>query len=89
MSFNTIVREQDFNNSSFAEYGFRLIDSSFSQPTGEVYRAFTVLQDASVSATSAVGDNISSKSLVAGLTVYGKFTALSASSGLIVAYIGG
>lgn len=89
MAFNTIVREQDFYASSFAEYGFRVVDNSFSQPAGESYRAITIAQDASVTVVSASGDSFTTKVLPAGLTVYGKFTSVSVVSGLVIAYIGG
>lgn len=89
MAFNTIVREQDFYASSFAEYGFRVVDSSFSQPSGESYRAITVAQDATVTVVSDSGDSFTSKVLPAGLTIYGKFTSITVASGLVIAYIGG
>jgi hypothetical protein len=89
MSFNTIVREQDFQASSFAEYGFRLIESGFSQPSGEVYRAITFVEDSIITATSAVGDGLTSETFAAGLTIYGKFNTISVASGRVVAYIGG
>lgn len=89
MSFNTIVREQDFQASSFAEYGFRLIESGFSQPSGEVYRAITFVEDSIITVTSAVGDGLTSETFAAGLTIYGKFNTISVASGRVVAYIGG
>jgi len=89
MAYNTIVREQDFQASSFGEYGFRVVDSSFSQPSGEVYRAITIAQDASVTVVCDNGDSFTTKALPAGLTIYGKFNSISVASGLVIAYIGG
>lgn len=89
MSYNTIVREQDFFASSFGEYGFRLIETGFSQPAGEVYRAITFVQDSVITVTSAEGANLTSETFPAGLTIYGKFNTVSVASGRVIAYIGG
>ena len=89
MAYNTIVRQQDYQASSFGEYGFRLVESGFSQPSGEVYRALTFVEDSVLTATSAEGDNLTSEAFPAGLTIYGKFNAVSVSSGRLIAYIGG
>ena len=89
MSFNTIVRNQDFQASSFGEYGFRLVESGFSQPADEVYRAITFVEDSVITATCASGDNLTSETFAAGLTIYGKFSTLSVASGRVLAYIGG
>ena len=89
MSFNTIVREKDFQASSFGEYGFRLVESGFSQPAGEVYRAITFVEDSLITVTCSSGDGLTSETFAAGLTIYGKFSAISVSSGRVIAYIGG
>jgi|DEB0MinimDraft_10_1074344.scaffolds.fasta_scaffold118520_2 hypothetical protein len=89
MSFNTIVRNQDFQASSFGEYGFRLVESGFSQPAGEVYRAITFVEDSIVTVTCGSGDGLTAETFAAGLTIYGKFNTISVSSGRLIAYIGG
>lgn len=89
MSFNTIVRKQDFQASSFGDYGFRLIESGFSQPAGEVYRAITFVEDSVITVTCANGDGLTAEAFAAGLTIYGKFNTISVSTGRVVAYIGG
>lgn len=89
MAYNTIVREQDFQASSFGEYGFRLIETGFSQPAGEVYRAITIIQDSVITVTSEVAAGLTSETFPAGLTVYGKFNTISVASGRVIAYIGG
>jgi hypothetical protein len=89
MAFNTIVREQDYYASSFGEYGFRLIESGFSKPAGEVYRALTFVQDSVITTTNENGDGLTSEAFPAGITIYGKFNTISVSSGRVIAYIGG
>lgn len=89
MAYNTIVRQQDYQASSFGEYGFRLIESGFSQPSGEVYRALTFVEDSVVTTTNVNGDALTSETFPAGLTIYGKFNTVSVSSGRLIAYIAG
>ena len=89
MGYNTIVREQDFNASSFGEYGFRIVASGFSQPAGETYRAITFIEDSTITTTTDAGQAITSIAFTAGLTIYGRFNTISVASGRVVAYIGG
>jgi hypothetical protein len=89
MAYNTIVRGQDFQASSFAEYGFRLVEAGFSKPAGEVYRALTFVEDSIITTTNDNGDGLTSETFPAGLTIYGKFNTISVASGRVIAYIGG
>lgn len=89
MAYNTIVREQDFQASAFGDYGFRVVDNSFSQPSGETYRVLFVVDDATITTTTDVGDALTAESLTAGSYVYGRFNTVSVSSGLVIAYIAG
>ena len=89
MAYNTIVRDQDFQASSFAEYGFRLVEAGFSKPAGEVYRALTFVEDSVVTVTCDSGDGLTAEVFPAGITIYGKFNTISVASGRVIAYIGG
>lgn len=89
MAYNTIVRDQDFQASSFADYGFRLVEAGFSKPAGEVYRALTFIEDSVITTTNDNGDGLTSETFPAGLTIYGKFNTISVASGRVLAYIGG
>lgn len=86
MSYENISKEGNFYQTSTADYGFRVVDSSFSQPSGEAYRAIQVLADAVVTTTTTMGDALTAESLVAGTTIYGKFDTVSVSSGKLIAY---
>ena len=89
MSYNTIVRTQDYQASSFGDYGFRVVDNSFSQPSGEKYRVLFVIDDAVITTTTAVGDALTSEAFQSGSYIYGKFDTVSVASGVVIAYIGG
>ena len=89
MAYNTIVRKQDFQASSFGDYGFRVVDNSFAQPSGETYRVLFVVDDATITTTTDIGDALTSESLTSGSYVYGRFNTVSVSSGLVIAYIAG
>jgi hypothetical protein len=89
MAYNTIIRTQDYQASSFGEYGFRLVDNSFSQPSGEKYRVLFIIDDAVVTTTTTVGDALTAEPFQSGSYIYGKFDTVSVSSGAVIAYIGG
>jgi len=86
MAYENISKEGNFYQTSTGDYGFRVVDNSFSQPSGESYRAIQVLSDAVVSTTTLVGDALTGESLSAGTIVYGKFDTISVSSGKVIAY---
>lgn len=64
-----------------------MVTSAFTPVSGEFYRAFTVTSDAVITATSEEGDSISAVTLLAGTTIYGLFSAVSVTSGRVIAYI--
>ena len=87
MGYSNLNATPNYQLQAFGQKGFRVITSSFSPVSGEYYRAITVLADAVVSVTSEEGDDLSSVTLLAGSTVYGLFSAVSAASGTVIAYI--
>jgi hypothetical protein len=86
MAYENISKDGNFYQTSTGDYGFRMVTSSFSQPSGETYRAIQVIADAVVTTTTTVGDALTAESLVAGTTIYGKFDTVSVSSGKVIAY---
>ncbi len=86
MSYETIVKEGNFYQTSTGDYGFRLVSSTFSQPSGEAYRALQIVSDAVVTTTTLVGDALTSEALTAGTIIYGKFDTVSVASGKLIAY---
>jgi hypothetical protein len=87
VSYSNITNPVNYQLQAFGQNGFRNIASGFSPVSGEFYRAVTVLSDAVVTVTSTSGDNLSAITLLAGTTIYGLFSAVSVSSGRVLAYI--
>ena len=87
MAYSNINNPANYQLASFGQKGFRLVSSSFSPISGEYYRALTVTSDAVITLTSQNGDNLSALTLLAGTTIYGLFSAVSVSSGTVLAYI--
>jgi hypothetical protein len=87
MSYANINNPANYQLASFGQFGFRNITSGFSPVSGELYRAVTVLSDAVVTVTPSSGDSLSAITLLAGTTIYGLFSAVSVSSGRVLAYI--
>jgi hypothetical protein len=87
MGYANIMNPGSFQLQSFGQSGFRNITSGFSPVSGEFYRAVTVLSDAVVTVTPSSGDSLSAITLLAGTTIYGLFSAVSVSSGAVIAYI--
>jgi hypothetical protein len=87
VGYNNITNPVNYQLQSFGQNGFRNIASGFSPVSGEFYRAITVLSDAVITVTATSGDNLSSVTLLAGTTIYGLFSAVSVSSGTVIAYI--
>jgi len=87
MSYSNITNPVNYELQSFGQNGFRNSTTSFSPVSGEFYRAVTVISDAVVTVTPSSGDSISAVTLLAGTTIYGLFSAVSVSSGRVLAYI--
>lgn len=78
----------DFQNAAFAQNGFRVIDSTFSQPAGEKYVAIYCMAVATnVTTTTPAGDPLGGIDMQQGMVVYGDFTTVSVGTGTVIAYI--
>ena len=87
MSYSNVSNPANYQLQALGQKGFRKITSGFSPVADEYYRAIVVVNDAVVTTTSEAGDSRSAESLLAGTVVYGLFSAVSCSSGTIIAYI--
>lgn len=86
MSFENIIKDSNFHQSSTADYGFRVLTNGTSV-TGESFRSIQALNDtAVVTATSAVGDSLSGHTIPKGGVILGKFTQISV-TGTVIAYL--
>lgn len=87
MSYSNLTNPVNYQLQAFGQKGFRNIGPSFVSVSGEYYRAFIVINDAVVSATSEEGDNLSFETLIAGTVIYGLFSSVAVQSGSVLAYI--
>jgi hypothetical protein len=84
MGFENITKEGNFYQSVIGDYGFKLISAGAS--SSESFRAIQLLEDSVVTTTTTVGDALTSASLLAGTTIFGKFDTVSVASGSVIAY---
>ena len=82
-----ISNPAEFHRQVFAQDGFRVVTSAFSQPAGEAYVAVYALDAVTGMVLIAnTGDSLSSD-LAAGTVLYGDFSAVAVSTGTLIAYI--
>lgn len=88
MGRTNLTNTGEFQRQSFAQDGFRVIDNTFSQPTGESYVALYCLSNATnVTTTTPNGDALGGVDLQQGMVVYGDFTTVTVGTGTVIAYI--
>jgi hypothetical protein len=87
MSYINLTNPVNYQLQDFGQMGFRVIGTSAPSVATEEFRTIYVLQDAVVSANTAKGDNIVSKSILAGTRIHGLFTNISLASGKVLAYL--
>lgn len=81
---------ENFQKVSFGDFGLRILSSGETSVVGEKFAAIQVLADCVVGFTNNTegGDTtITNLSLNAGQAIYGNFSAISLSSGKIIAYL--
>lgn len=87
MAYENVNATPNFQRQVLGQKGFRYLNGSASGTSGEFYRAITALEDASVTVVSESGDNLTTVTLYAGLTIYGLFSSVTTDSGTVLAYI--
>jgi hypothetical protein len=87
MAYENVNATPNFQRQVLGQKGFRTIGAAGTGQAGEFYRAITATDYSVISVTSESGDNLSSAELPAGVTIYGLFSAVSVTSGRILAYI--
>ena len=86
MSFENIIKDGNFYQASTGDYGFRVLTDATSV-AGESFRSIQALDgNATVTATSAVGDSLNSHTIPKGGVILGKFTSITV-SGTVIAYL--
>lgn len=84
MAANKLVHDYNANLQAFGQSGFDYVTTGTINT--HAYIAISALEDASISATPSAGDSLSSVTIPKGMTIYGKFTSITVSSGKILAY---
>lgn len=87
MAYENVNATPNFQRQVLGQKGLRSIRTGGTGISGEYYRAITVLADAVISTTADAGDSLSSVTIPAGVTVYGLFSAVTVTSGEVLAYI--
>ena len=85
---NNIQDPQYYQLASFGAFGFRKITSTYTTIAGEDYRVVYALTAATLSVTSGLGDDLVAVDVAAGAVIYGVFSAVSVSTGTVIAYLG-
>lgn len=84
MAGNKLVHNYNANLQAFGQSGFDYVTTGTIDT--HTYVAISVLEDASISTAAAGGDSLSSVTIPKGMTIYGKFSSITVSSGKILAY---
>ena len=84
MAANKLVHNYNANLQAFGQSGFDYVTTG--TINSHTYIAISALEDASISATAVGGDSLSSVTIPKGMTIYGKFSSITVSSGKILAY---
>ena len=83
----TLANQSQANLQSFGQNGFTVVTDT-TDTTGD-FSAITIVADAdfsSITATNTVADSLSGVSIPAGVTIFGKITGFTLTSGSVIAY---
>ena len=87
MGFENVNATPNFQRKVLGQKGFRKLRTGSVSISGEFYRAITVLADASITVTSEAGNDLTTETVAAGITIYGLFSSITIVSGDVLAYI--
>jgi len=79
---------KEVGNLSLGQLGFdEVSNATATPPSGQIYIALQVDADATFSANSTIGDNLSSQTRIAGQVIYGSFSNVDVTdTGIVLAY---
>ena len=87
MAYSNLTNPGNYQLAAFGQKGFEYLTGAAAAPDGN-YNAIQVLAEASLTVTASNGDSLSSVTVPTGMTIVGKFTAVSIASGVVLAYHG-
>ena len=86
MGYSNLANPGNYQQAAFGQKGFVYLSGSDS--TSGNYNAVQVIADATVSVVATNGENLTTVDLPAGMTIVGRFTSVTISSGKVLAYNG-
>lgn len=84
MGYSNLANPGNYQQAAFGQKGFEYLASG--NVAGN-FNAVQVIADATVSVVASNGDNLTNVDLPAGMTIVGRFTSVTISSGKVLAYI--
>lgn len=87
MGYSNITNPVNYQLASFGQSGFRKLSIGDSGQAGEQYRVVYALEDSTITVVSTNGDSLTSQPVLAGASIYGLFTSVTADAGTVLAYI--
>jgi hypothetical protein len=86
MAFSNEKNAGNFRTISTGGKGFKLLSGTTVTATGE-FHAISTIKESTITATSVVGESLTSVVVPAGMTILGRFTAVTiAAGGELLAY---
>jgi hypothetical protein len=85
--YANINNPANYQLASFGQFGFRLLNVGDSGLATEQYRVLYALENSTITVVSSTGDSLTSQPVLAGTSIYGLFTSVTADAGTVLAYI--
>lgn len=83
-----LTNQSEYQRTSFAQDGFRVIDNTFAPIAGEEYVAvYCIANTTGTTLTTKHGDDLPATDLQQGMVIYGDISAVSTGTGTVLAYI--
>lgn len=88
MGYANVNNPANYQLAMLGQFGFRVIDNTFTPVPGEYYRIIDVVSDsATITVASESGDSLTAHSFVRGTKLYGLFSSVEVVAGEVIAYI--
>ncbi len=87
MSYSNLANPGNHQLATFGQKGFNHLTGSQTANLGTHYNAITCLATATLTVVSVNGNDLTSISIPAGITIYGLFTTVTIAEGTVLAYI--
>ena len=83
-----LTNQGEYQRTSFAQDGFRVVTDTFVQPVNEEYVAvYCIANTTGTVLSTSKGDDLPATDLQQGMVIYGDITSVSTGTGTLIAYI--